>query len=222
MNNTLGIFGDSSAVPNKKFKHSWVELLALQKNFDNFSAEGASLVFVYDQLLKFGKNYQDLIIFIPPVGRLWVPNFKHQHFVNNMTAEMLMEKSSFVEQKTLASVQGYFLNLWHYSRESLIQRAIVDSIYTMFPTALIIPVTPDGVYHNNKCMHYISLLDNEYYDVHEYKPDWGRTCHMNKENNRIFYEKILGWLETKTFSLDVKDFKYPTETKAELFPDEND
>lgn len=221
MSNTLGIFGDSSAVPNKKFDHSWVELLSKTKNFDNFSAAGASLVFVYDQLLRYGKNYENVIIFIPPVGRLWLPNYKHQHFVNHLTAEILMNKDCYSDKKILTSVQDYFINIWHYRRESLIQRALVDSIYHMFPNALIIPVTPDGVYNNDKCMHFVSLLDNEYYNVHEFTPDWGRTCHMNRENNRIFYKKILTWLENKTFDLDIRDFKYPTETKEELFPDEN-
>jgi hypothetical protein len=221
LSKTIGIFGDSSAVPNKKFNHSWIELLSAKKSFDNFSAEGASLVFVYDQLLKYGKNYDEVIIFIPPVGRLWVPNYKYQHFVNHLTAHMLLNNGLNSDEKILTSVKDYFINLWHYSRESLVQRALVDSINIMFPKALIIPVTPDGVYYNDRCMHYISLLDNEYYDVHEYKPDWGRTCHMNKENNEIFYRKILNWLDNKTFVLDVKDFKYPAESKEELFPNEN-
>jgi hypothetical protein len=67
-------------------------------------------------------------------------------------------------------------------------------------------------------MYNISLLDYEYYNVHEYTPDFGRTCHMNKENNQIFYERIKEWIETEKFNLDIKDFKYPIETKEKLFP----
>lgn len=223
MSKTLGIFGDSCAVPNSKFNHSWVELLADKINFDNYSVQGASLVYVYDQLLKHGSKYEKLIIFIPPVGRLWMPNFKLQnHFVNHQTAEMLMDKASIWDQKILNSVRDYFINIWHYQREQLIQRGMVDSIRMLFKDALIIPVTPHSIYNNSACMHYISLLDYEKYEVNEYEPDWGRTCHMNKENNGIFYEKILNWLETGNFNLDAKDFKYPVESKEELFYDKKD
>lgn len=223
MNRDLGIFGDSSAVPNSKFNHSWVELLAQKLDFDNFSAKGASLTYVYDQLLRYGKQYKKLIVFVPPVGRLWMPNFKLQnHFVNHLTAEMLMDQASVWDQKILKSVQDYFIDIWHYQREILIQRGMVDSIRLMFPNALVIPVTPDSIYDTSTCMHYISLLDYEKYEVNEYVPDWGRTCHMNKENNRIFYEKISNWLETGNFILDAKDFKYPVESKEELFYDKKD
>ena len=99
---------------------------------------------------------------------------------------------------------------------------MVDSIRVLFKDALIIPVTPDSVYDTTACMHYISLLDYEKYEVNEYVPDWGRTCHMNKENNRIFYEKICNWLDTGNFVLDAKDFKYPVESKEELFYDKKD
>lgn len=218
MSKTLGIFGDSSAVPNKKFNHSWVELLAIKTDFDNYSAEGASLVYVYDQLLQHGKKYKNLIIFVPPVGRLWMPNFKmHNHFVNHSTADMLMTTADKWDKKILDSIHNYFIDIWHYRRETLIQRGIVDSIKFMFPNALMIPVTPDSIYDNKNCMHYISLLDYEKYDINEYVYDSGRTCHMNKENNRIFYEKISNWLEKKTFTIDIKDFKYPVETKQDLF-----
>ena len=221
MNKKLGIFGDSSAVPNKKFNHSWVELLSADIEFDNYSAEGASIVYVYDQLLRHSKKYQKLIIFAPPIGRLWMPNFKLQnHFVNHLSAKMLIESASLWDKKILNSVQDYFIDIWHYRRETLIQRGIVDSIRQMFPKALLIPVTPDSIYDNQNCMHYISLLDYEKYNINEYVYDSGRTCHMNKENNKIFYEKIKLWNLSGTFDIDVKDFKYPVETKQELFYDE--
>lgn len=216
MNNDLGIFGDSSAALNKDFEHSWVTLLSQDQKFDNYAAEGASLVYVYDQLIKHGKNYKKCIIFIPPVGRLWMPDFNRQHFVNHRTVDLL-NRSSFLDQKILSSIKDYFINIWNYKREKLIQCALVDSIRLRYPTALIIPVTPDSVYDDPKCMHHISLLDNEFYNVHEHERDWGRACHMNRENNKIFFQKIVHWIKTDNFDLDVKDFKYPVELKTELF-----
>ncbi len=217
----LGIFGDSSADPVKEFKHSWVELLQEEFKFENFAVRGSSLLFTYDKLFTHAHKFDQLLIFIAPPGRMWVPNCKvHQHFMNQKTVEMYFDKASTItDKKILKSVEEYFNNLWLLHKELLQHNAIVDSIKIKFPNALLIPVTPHSIKdHNGLCMHDISLLDYEYYEVNEYVPDWGRTCHMNKENNKIFYSKIKEWIETEIFNISIKDFKYPTETKEELFP----
>jgi hypothetical protein len=217
----LGIFGDSSADPVEYFNYSWVELLQEKFIFENFSARGSSLLFTYDKLLTHAHKFDRLLIFIAPPGRLWAPNCKiHQHFMNQKTVEIYADRANtFTDKKILKAIESYFNDLWLLHKELLQHHAIVDSIRTRYPNALLIPVTPHSIQeYRGLCMHDISLLDYEYYDVNEYVPDWGRTCHMNKENNKIFFLKIKEWLETGTFNVSIKDFKYPAETKEELFP----
>jgi hypothetical protein len=218
----LGIFGDSSASPNLDFNHSWVELLEKEYEFENFAVQGSSLLYTYSQLMAQGNKFENLIVFVAPVGRVWAPNCKiQQHFVNQLTVERYENSSGHADKNILNAVKLYFNNLWLYEKEQLQQRAIVDSIRINFPNALLIPVTPHSIYDwptDKICMHYISLLDYEYHNVHEYTPDWGRTCHMNKENNKIFFTVIKNWLVTKKFDMTIDMFKYPVETKEELFP----
>lgn len=218
----LGIFGDSSADPNKKFSHSWVELLERDIEFDNYARQGSSLLYTYDQLLKHGNEYDKIVIFVAPVGRLWMPSLKvKQHFVNHATVDLVYSNASSFEKKILNSIKAYFTHVWNFDTELLIQRSIIDSIRINFPTALLIPVTKDSVYdHTGITMHDISLIDYQYYNVHEFTPDFGRTCHMNKKNNEIFYLKIKKWLQINNFCVTIENFTNPVETKEELFYNE--
>jgi hypothetical protein len=216
----IGIFGDSSADPVEWLDHSWVELLSNEYQFTNFARRGSSLLYTYNNICQNYKQFDKIIVFIPPVGRLWVPNcIINQHFVNHKTAERYYDNANYSDKKILDSIKSYFIYLSTMEKETLQHNAIVDSIKCKIPNALIIPVTNQSIEnYNGVSMYNISLIDYEYYNVHEYTPDFGRTCHMNKENNQIFYEKIKEWIETKKFKLDIKDFKYPIETKEELFP----
>lgn len=217
----VAIFGDSSADPNVEFNHSWVELLAQKFSVDNFAKQGSSLLYSYEKLLEQGKNYKKIIIFIAPVGRMYVPNCKlSQHFINQKTVEIHKGTADFYQGKILDAIEQYFNYLWVFEKECLVQQAIVDSIKVNFPNALLIPVTKDSIRNfTGLCMHDISFLDYEYYEVHEYTPDLGRTCHMNKENNKIFARIIENWIETENFKIDIDMFKYPVESKKELFYD---
>lgn len=220
--NTIAIFGDSSADPVEWLNHSWVELLSREYKFSNFAKRGSSLLYTYSCICRYADHYDKIIIFIPPIGRLWVPNCKiHQHFVNNFTVDLYYDDADYQDKKILDSIRSYFIHLSTYEMEELKHYAMVESIKNKFPTALIIPVTENSIRdYDRTCMNDISEIDYEYYDVHRYTPDFGRTCHMNKENNRIFCTIIKKWIDEGIFDMSVKYFKYPTESKEELFPDD--
>jgi hypothetical protein len=216
----LAIFGDSSADPVEWLNHSWVELLSKEYYFTNFAKRGSSLLYTYNNICREHANFDKIIIFIAPVGRLWAPNCNiNQHFINHRTVELYYDKADYTDKKILDSIKNYFVYLSTDEKEMLLHNAMVDSIKSKISNALIIPVTKRSIEnYQGVCMHDISLIDYAYYDVHEYTPDFGRTCHMNKENNEIFYQKIKQWVDEEKFALSINDFKYPIETKEELFP----
>lgn len=218
--NNIAIFGDSSADPVEWLDHSWVELLSKDYNFTNFAKQGSSLIYSYNNICREYQNFDKIIVFIPPVGRLWAPNCKiNQHFLNHRTIELHYDNADYSDKKILDSIKNYFIYLSTTEKETLQHNAMVDSVKSKIPNALIIPVTRQSIEnHTGVCMYDISIIDYAYYDVHEYTPDFGRTCHMNKKNNEIFYHKIKRWLDSGEFILSIKDFEPPLETKEELFP----
>lgn len=217
--NNIAVFGDSTADPNPKFNHSWIEILSRKFKITNYAQAGSSLLFSYEQLLIHGHKYSKIIFFVAPVGRLYVPNCElTQHFVNQNTANLFKPVNDFKQKNIIDAVEKYFNYLWVWEKEILIQRSIVDSIQKNFPQALLIPVTKDSIYNfQGLCMHDISVIDYNYHDVNYYTPDFGRTCHMNKENNLIFSQIIEKWITDKSFHIDIDQFKYPVETKEDLF-----
>jgi hypothetical protein len=218
----LGIFGDSTADPVEWLNHSWVELLAKEYKFTNFAKQGSSLLYTYNNICIEHHQFDKIIVFIPPVGRLWAPNcLINQHFLNHRTVELYYENADYSDRKILDSIKNYFIYVSTFEKEILQHNAIVDSIKCKIPNALIIPVTKHSIENfEGVCMHDISIIDYEFYNVHPYTPDFGRTCHMNKENNQIFYQKIKQWLDSNDFILSIDDFTTPVETKEELFPNE--
>jgi hypothetical protein len=222
LNETIGIFGDSSADPVEWLNHSWVELLAKEYDFTNYAKRGSSLLYTYSNICQEHTKFDKIIVFIPPVGRMWAPNcYINQHFINHNTVKLYYDNADYSDKRILDAIKNYFVYVSTDEKEILQHNAIVDSIKSKIPNALIIPVTGRSIEHyQGVCMHDISLIDYAYYNVHEYTPDFGRTCHMNVKNNEIFYQKIKKWLQDGEFSVKLTEFREPTETKEDLFYNE--
>jgi hypothetical protein len=219
----IGIFGDSSADPNKNFNYSWVELLGANPNYTvtTYAKQGSNFLYTLNQLQSFYKDFDKVIVTVTIPGRMWVPHCKtQQFFVNPMTVDLFWDKAGQKDKRIMQSVKDYYYNLWIWENEFLVHQSLVEKAMRDFPNALYIPVNTDSIENFvGPTLNDIGQIDYQYYNVDITTPDFGRTCHMNKQNNFIFCQMITEWIETNSFDLDISKFKYPVESIEELFLD---
>lgn len=213
----IAIYGDSFAVDSSKNprKLGWVDHLSKKYNITNYAKQGSSLYYSYKEFLRTQAYYDKIIFLVTNFGRLYVPNADQPHIPGLYNAKKYLRESIYDKEKYQAAID-FFLHLQNDNYESDIHRLILKEITNLRPNELYVPCFGQSLISDWK---FCTMMDIQLIDFQFYKIDptaFGesaielRNCHMNDENNFIFYNKILEWIESGNFKMAIEDFSTPT------------
>jgi hypothetical protein len=216
----IGIFGCSSAVEHYSFfpnttipYHSWSYLIKEKySTVENFAQGGSSLYFSYKNwLLNQHKKFDKTIFIVTDPHRWYLPNLPDQckHISGVQHLEHLVEKATdpYIKKvyESLINYEVYAKNLEFYSDMHNLMVSVILS--QQGPDFLVLPMTENGIPNwKGDFLKPIFWLDVHFYKVY----DWGnkdrRKCHMNRENNKIFSNRVIDWIETGNIDFGIQHF----------------
>ena len=230
------ILGDSFADVGAKHYHQyepWAKILArlIGDDIVNMAVGGSSLYYAYQLFEQYQKDFERIILVETNSGRKYkhIPALDHTlhksscHFTqavynNNLWKQKLDKSNSdyLAGLKTLEAIESFYLYVYDYNEYELYHQLMLEQIKRIRPDIIVVPAFKN-VYQTYTVLSDISDLELEHYgltylDMHS---DNGRVdlrrCHMSKENNEILAHKMVQWLDGLPVTIDLKDFKKPTE-----------
>jgi hypothetical protein len=240
----IGIFGDSwartiASPKNKKFHdgYAWAEILSLKYHVTNYGIPGSSVYFSYEEFNKHHSKYDKIIFLATEPGRLTFDigselknpligqEFK-RHCNSYGTADRyfkLFENKKVPEDSArVNAAREYFLWLLNRTEQTEYKRLMLDEIRRIRPDALI--MSPAHAWDPIKqelttCLMDISNMENDFFKVnYNDLADIGhldiRPCHLTRENNKMFANKISDWIDHQTIPvLSKEDYVQPADGK---------
>jgi len=222
----IAIYGDSFAHSLEREENAWYNLLDYDVNL--FSHVGSNFWYSYKNF----KTNQDLydinILFVTNYGRLNIPFLEQPHWPGIQQIDMAMKHPTIdpKSQQILLSAHNYLVNVRNDEQTRDEHIALLLELKS-YDNLLIIPCFPDemSLCGDKFSMYDISIMDTVFYGIDKvdengkfvssnWKPGERRelrACHMNNANNRIFADKITGYIEGKGFKMSKDDFVHPTE-----------
>lgn len=224
----IGIFGDSfsnSAINNKHPGYlnylSWSDIISTKFKNDvkNFGIAGSSLYYSHNEFLTHHEKFDKIIFMITDWGRIYnsktkinrlkhVPGFAMAEYLKTLIENSNI-KVNHDDPLILDSIINYYIYVQNNNEEILFHKLMIDNIKSIRSDVLLIPcfsskfsMIDDYV----MCMNDISMIDMNAAEL-----SWSnvrfdpRHCHMNEENNYIFANKILDWINTNEFKFDTID-----------------
>ena len=215
----IAIYGDSFAIDeeNTPRKNSWVDHLSNHYDVVNYAKQGSSLYYSYKEFLRTHQYYDKVIFLVTNFGRLYVPNLPHPHIPGLYNVEKYLKESNSRDREKFQTIKNFFLHIQNESFEKDIHGLILKECMSLRPDCLFIPCFDQSLIPEWKfcTMMDIQIIDFEFYKINpfEFSTDARelRNCHMNDENNLIFYKKIKSWIEGSNFQMYKRDFSYPRE-----------
>lgn len=238
----IGVFGDSFSsylTPNGyNFQNNfWVDLLSNKHNVTNHSLSGTNLYWSYNMLEKYASNYDIALLTVTGPYRFYIPHadsHRVQHAFNiNQVERLLAEGTTKFTRKDFAILtilQGFMLKVQNHEQDALHHLLLVEQIKRQFPNVILIPtmhgcLNPRTLFTHGTVDKITTMGDIGFIDLEYYNMKWEdmtmdiRPGHMSSENNVIFSEEILKYLEsdrTNTFTIDLSLYKKPTISKNEF------
>ena len=227
----IGIFGDSfgdgGKMPITEKSRPWYNYLSDYHEVHNYSASGVSLYYSYNRYLENKEVEFDRVIFlVTSVGRLSILTGKQElTFPNQVThfdhAKGLLvhavKKNHSHRIMLYQTAMNYFLHYQDQKQERLYHQLMLEKI-RQIPNCLILPNFTDSfpMESGYVCLHNISEIDDHHYR-NELTQDYNfmffdvRHCHFHDENNNIFGQKILKWIDTGEWNLNMSEFTTPSD-----------
>ena len=221
----IAIFGDSFAHTEPcNEDRAWYHILK-NKGYDitNLGRAGSSLWYSYNEYIKHYKSYDKCIFLITSWGRFHLPQL-HMPFwpgIQQIEGALMDPNLPNEDRKVLASVYNWCIFSRNDEQEIQYHELILADILQKNNNTLLIPCFNHDM---SRIPQKYSMMDIHQIDIDYYKLDWQdknkvwhrkplqpggrelRACHMNDENNIIFANKIIEYINNNTFSLNIQDY----------------
>ena len=202
---------------------SWTFLLDENPRYKvtNLAESGSSIWFSFRNFICHHMPYDKIIFVATQPTRLYCPidcerpikHHTHHHPRRNKLREHYREiDPTHTVVEKIDAVDLYFKHIIDLEERAVVQRLMIKEIRDIRPDTILIPAFHDSIFdYEGACLFDISkneLKDTnmDYSKLHKTHDDM-RACHMIDENNRIFYEHVLRWIDGENVSLHVDDFK---------------
>lgn len=239
----LLILGDSFADAGPKHYHpyeSWSQILSRISTFQisNMAVGGSSLYYAWKLFTQYQNDFEKIILVETNSGRKHkiIPALDYNihksacHFTqaiyNNNLWKKKLDKSSadyVTGIKTLEALESFYLYVYDYEEYELYHQLLLERIKCIRPDIIVVPAFKNA-YQDYNVLSDISDLELSHYGLNftDMHSDNGRVdlrrCHMSKENNEILAHKMLQWLNGQPVTIDLNDFKKPTEDINSYLP----
>jgi hypothetical protein len=222
----LGIFGDSYATALNNPTPGWVNIIAEKYDVTNFAMSGSSLYYSAELLKQHHAEFDKIILVATQPGRLEITDtslydtqFPKERFIGNYTTveQLIIYESKKTQPnnnrlRLLNVCKDYFLYLQHYQYEKYVQTLIINDVKTLRPDLILISGFPESYIPESTENNMFAITQKE--DAHwshsyRYKLRDFRNCHMTAENNVIFADKMIAWINGEPVHINTDDFVTP-------------
>lgn len=213
----IGIFGDSygcDSLNEGNTTLSWPKILAQKYNLDNHCHGPSNFFFSIENFKKLHSQYDRVVFLVTKAGRLYLPPFKKmwRHVPHRDRARAMLDHSIKTGDTfnilIYESVVGYYNYVANHSYDSYVHHLMVQDVVNIRPDAILIPCYIDSTPGcDRNCLFSITYKEDLYWNaLGEIKYIDRRHCHMTAENNRIFANKVDGYLKGEPVSINIDDF----------------
>lgn len=166
-------------------------------------------------------------------GDCVLPNYRHITGLDDVEFKL---KENFLNysysdahiiKKAFQAVKQYYFFIHDLDNDCYLQSLMIDDIKKKRPDTIIIPAfnTSFGMEKKINSMNDIMCKENDHWRIDESNIKYfsrehyldTRHCHLTFENNCIFAEKVLQWLNGTPFSINLDDFVTPQEPITKYF-----
>jgi len=127
------------------------------------------------------------------------------------------------EIQVFKAVVGYFLYLKNTKFDQYVHNLMIDNILSIRSDIILVPTSTNSIwfYKGKNVMMDIWEKENIAWD---WKPAGAgffnedtRHCHMTAENNKIFFEDVIKWLDGSPVNIDVENYIQPRVEDKDLY-----
>jgi hypothetical protein len=227
----VGIFGDSFACTksdNAIKAKEWSEYLQESSNaieVVNYGIPGSSIYFSYQCFKKNFMLYDKIIFCGTTTGRAWYPQFarlgnyfEHASFSSILTAPCPGKKEKSKQKTHFTTISSYVKDLYNVTEHTEYARLMIEDVKRA-NNVLYLPC-----FEKTSIDDYMPLTNISNKDINpsnHYTHKDIRANHMNDKNNQILAIKVMNWINTETFSLDISDFGASSDSTT-LFKERNE
>jgi hypothetical protein len=209
----IGIFGDSYAyhpAANPAHLEWWQYVQQFPDiEIDNYGAAGSSLYYTWKQFQDNHHKYDKVIVCMTVCNRLWMPhlpedwNLQHVHHIDSVEGRSF---NSNVPTRTIKkALKLYYKFIVNLEEQHNIWKLQIADMKRTRPDGLcLFCFDPREIISDYIDLYQISLLDGDL--MNNTQRDL-RANHFNDKNCRLFASKIVHWIQTNQFSLDITEFK---------------
>jgi len=228
-------FGEISSFNSIRFPDvgpGWPELLAQHTNFQvtNLCQGGSSLYFSYKNFKLHYKQHDKIIFCLTKPGRRYlpIPNYddafsQHHHNVESVNRLKLRFQYDPIASKYVEALEDYYTYLQDIEYDKYAQYTLVDHVQRLRPDTILIPCFQDsfrtisghpmeqiGFNELKYLFNWKNFDHNIFNDFYKKGLTEARKCHMCEENNFIFYQDVLRWLDGDPVYINVNKFVAPS------------
>lgn len=232
------------ASPENKKNHdgyAWWEILSKKYEVTNFGVPGSSVYFSYEEFNTHHSQFNKVIFLATEPGRLTfeigseiknpllAPIFK-RHCNAYATADYyskVFNDSRFPEDSArINAAKEYFLWILNRKEQNEYKQLMLDKIKTVRPDALVIQPAESWNSIEHKlipCLLDISNIEVEYFGKGSFQElmnqgySDARPCHLTREDNKMFADKICNWIENQTIPIFSKEDFIPPVDNIEIY-----
>lgn len=225
----IAVFGDSFAfkAPGNTTPN-WVDhVRAKYTTVDNYSLSGSSLFYSIQHFYKNHCKYDKILFVVTTPGRILLPTFISDNLGTNSipgiaTIELWIKRTqkeidtgntkNKFKLEVYQAIKNYFYYVKNHEYDVHVHDLMVDDIIKQRPDVILIPAFKDShkKYANETTMHDISKKEEFAWNL-EYNLDGrdSRNSHMTVENNAIFAEQAIKWIQGSSVKINLDDFVTP-------------
>lgn len=231
------------SIHSKKFHdgYAWWELLSKKYEITNFGAPGSSVYFSYEEFNKHYSRFDKIIFLAAEPGRLTfevgseiknpslAPEFK-RHCNAYTTADYyskVFNDTRFPEDSArINAAKEYYLWLLNKKEQAEYRRLLLNEIRKLRSDTLILipseswdPVKKQVV----PCLLDLSNTEADYFGKGSYQDlmsqgySDARPCHLTREDNKMFADKICNWIDNQIIPIFGKEDFIPPSDGIEIY-----
>lgn len=227
----------------KKFHdgYAWWELLLAKYDVTNFGVPGSSVYFSYEEFNKHYSNFDKIIFLATEPGRLTFeigseiknPLLKEEfkrHCNAYATADYYSKVFNDIrfpeDSARINAAKEYFLWLLNKKEQKEYRRLLLNEIRNLRPDTLIL--IPSESWDHVKqqvifCLLDISNIEVDHFGKGSFQDLMNqgytdiRPCHLTREDNKMFADKISNWIENQTIPIFSKEDFVPPADDIEIY-----
>jgi hypothetical protein len=241
----IGIFGDSFADSgDHKCKHklnqtlAWPEILGQQYDVENYAVSGSSFFYSVGQFNKHHSKYDKIVFVVTGFDRFEFNSYvesvcdsfslrKFMHFRNLTSIEFELENLKKTDvnpiiKSALEAAKNYYIYINDDNRNMYLHNLMLDDVLRTRPDTIVIPAFGHSFPGKRIpiAMADIQSMENIHWNYDTFdqidKMDI-RYCHMTSENNEIFANDAISWINGSPVHLDISKYKKPVDAMSKYF-----